>query len=95
MRKSKVIFIGLGRLGFHMSSHLSKNKNIDLYIFNRSKNKLKLWSKNNKSFLYSDNINGKFDFIISSIAKSCGYLDLKENYKCNYYKPLVSNNLIN
>ena len=38
---------------------------------------------------------GKFDFIISSIAKSCGYSDLKENYKCNYYKPLISNNLIN
>ena len=39
--------------------------------------------------------NGKFDFIISSVAKSCGYSSLKENYKCNYYKPLISNNLIN
>jgi hypothetical protein len=39
--------------------------------------------------------NGKFDFIISSIAKNCGYSSLKENYKCNYYKPLISNNLIN
>ena len=50
MRKSKVLFIGLGRLGFHMSSHLSKCKNIDLFVYNRSKNKLKLWSKKNKSF---------------------------------------------
>ena len=39
--------------------------------------------------------NGKFDFIISSIAKDCGHSNLKENYKCNYYKPLISNNLIN
>ena len=39
--------------------------------------------------------NGNFDFIISSIAKDCGYLNLKENYKCHYYKPLISNNLIN
>ena len=39
--------------------------------------------------------NGKFDFIISSIAKNCGHASLKENYKCNYYKPLISNNLIN
>ena len=39
--------------------------------------------------------NGKFDFIISSIAKNCGYSSLKENYKCGYYKPLISNNLIN
>ena len=34
-------------------------------------------------------VNGKFDFIISSIAKYCGYSDFKENYKCNFYKPLI------
>jgi hypothetical protein len=38
---------------------------------------------------------GKLDFIISSIAKNCGHSSLNENYKCNYYKPLISNNLIN
>ena len=38
---------------------------------------------------------GKLDFIISSIAKNCGHSSLKENYKCHYYKPLISNNLIN
>ena len=27
-------------------------------------------------------VNGKFEFIISSIAKSCGYNEFKENYKC-------------
>ena len=39
--------------------------------------------------------NGKFDFIISSIAKNCGYSDFKENYKCSFYKPLISSTLIN
>ena len=39
--------------------------------------------------------NGKLDFIISSVVKNCGHSSLKENYKCNYYKPLISNNLIN
>jgi len=39
--------------------------------------------------------NGKFDFIILSIAKNCGHSNLKENYECSYYKPLISNNLIN
>ena len=39
--------------------------------------------------------NGKFDFIISTFAKNCGHSKLKENYKCSYYKPLISNNLIN
>ena len=48
---------------------------------------------NKKLNLYSSD--GKFDFIISSIVKSCGHSNLKENYKCNYYKPLISNNLIN
>ena len=38
---------------------------------------------------------GKLDFLVSSVVKDCGYSSLKENYKCNYYKPLISNNLIN
>ena len=38
---------------------------------------------------------GKFDFIISSFAKNCGYFEFKENYKCSFYKPLISSNLIN
>jgi len=38
--------------------------------------------------------NGKFDFIISSFAKNCGYFEFKENYKCSFYKPLISSNLI-
>jgi len=38
---------------------------------------------------------GKLDFIISSITKNCGYLTMNDTYKCNYYKPLISQNLIN
>ena len=57
------------------------NKNFKFDIANKKLNR------------YSSN--GNFDFIISSIAKDCGYSNLKENYKCNYYKPLISNNLIN
>ena len=41
MPKSKVLFLGLGRMGFHMSAHLSKSKNIELFIYNRSKKKRK------------------------------------------------------
>ena len=43
--------------------------------------------------LYTEN--GNFDFIISSIAKNCGYDNFKENYKCSFYKPLISSTLIN
>ena len=38
--------------------------------------------------------NGKFDFIISSIAKDCGHYKFKDNYRCSFYKPLISSNLI-
>jgi len=57
------------------------NKNFKFNIINKKLNK------------YSSN--GKFDFIISTFAKNCGHSKLKENYKCSYYKPLISNNLIN
>ena len=31
MQKYKVLFLGLGRMGFHMSAHLSKSKNVELF----------------------------------------------------------------
>ena len=49
-----------------------------------AKKKLELYPKN-----------GKFDFIISSIAKNCGHDNFNENYKCSFYKPLISSTLIN
>ena len=39
--------------------------------------------------------NGKFDFIISSFAKNCGHSKFEDIYKCSFYKPLISSNLIN
>ena len=60
-----------------------KNINTNL-VFDISKRNLKKYDEKNK-----------LEFIISSIAKKCGYFSLKETYNCNYYKPLISNNLIN
>jgi len=60
-----------------------KNLNAN-FKFDISEKKLELYPKN-----------GKFDFIISSIAKNCGYDNFKENYKCTFYKPLISSTLIN
>ena len=60
-----------------------KNINANL-VFDISKRNLKKYDEKNK-----------LEFIISSIAKKCGYFSLKETYNCNYYKPLISNNLIN
>ena len=38
---------------------------------------------------------GRLDFIVSSINKDCGFASMEDTYKCYYYKPLISQNLIN
>ena len=38
---------------------------------------------------------GKLDFIVSSITKDCGFATMEDTYECNFYKPLISRNLIN
>ena len=64
---------------------VSAVKNINLnFKFDISTNKLHKYSTK-----------GKLDFIISSVTKNCGYLTMNDTYKCNYYKPLISQNLIN
>ena len=37
----------------------------------------------------------KYKLFISSLLKDCGYTDINSTYKCSYYKPLISINLIN
>jgi len=34
--KKKFLFIGLGTMGYPMAGHLSKTKDIDLFVFNRT-----------------------------------------------------------
>ena len=36
-----------------------------------------------------------YKLYISSLLKDCGYKDTSDTYKCSYYKPLISENLIN
>jgi hypothetical protein len=40
-------------------------------------------------------INNDYKLYISSLLKDCGYSDINDTYKCSYYKPLISENLIN
>ena len=49
--------------------------------------------KNNK--LEKLPINNNYKLYISSLLKDCGYKDISATYKCSFYKPLVSKNLIN
>ena len=40
-------------------------------------------------------IDNDYKLYISSLLKDCGYKDISDTYKCSYYKPLISENLIN
>jgi 3-hydroxyisobutyrate dehydrogenase len=67
MPKFNVLFIGLGRMGYQMSSHLSKIKNINLFIHNRSKKKFNTWSKLNKAIFFNFNLEIKVDYVITCL----------------------------
>ena len=54
------------------------------FKFNLQDNKLEKLPMDNDYKLY-----------ISSLLKDCGYKDISDTYKCSYYKPLISENLIN
>ena len=41
----KILFVGLGKMGFHMAGYLSKNKNFKLFVFNRTKSVEHKWKK--------------------------------------------------
>jgi len=58
---------------------------------NRSNFKFNL--KNNKlEKLPTDN---NYKLFVSSLLKDCSYQDINTTYKCSFYKPLISVNLIN
>ena len=56
-------------MGFYMSAHLSKSKNIELYIYNRSKKKENDWLNvyKAKKFDFKNSANLKFDIIITCL----------------------------
>lgn len=89
MQKFKILFIGLGRMGFPMAGHLSKKSNIDLYVLNRTKSKERDWLKKFSGFSYRAYDDLKFDFIITclkddeSLKKMLKIISQNENYKKN------------
>ena len=54
------------------------------FKFNLHNNKLEKLSKDNNYKLF-----------VSSLLKDCGYKDMDSTYKCSFYNPLISKNLIN
>ncbi len=63
----KILFVGLGKMGFHMAGYLSKNKNFKLFVFNRTKSVELKWKKKFIAERYNFKNDIKFDFIISCL----------------------------
>ena len=53
MQKYKILFIGLGTMGYHMASFLTKSNKYDLYVYNRTKNIQKKWLNKNSAYSYN------------------------------------------
>tara|TARA_B100000963_G_scaffold216929_1_gene189164 strand:- start:266 stop:1135 length:870 start_codon:yes stop_codon:yes gene_type:complete len=67
MQKYKILFVGLGKMGFHMAGYLSKNKNCKLHVFNRTKSVELKWKKKFYAESYNSSSDIKFDFVISCL----------------------------
>ena len=67
MQKYKILFIGLGTMGSHMASFLSKSNKYDLYVYNRTKNIQKKWLNKNSANSYNFEESIKFDFIVTCV----------------------------
>ena len=80
----KVLFVGLGKMGFHMAGFLSKQKNINLYIYNRTKTIESKWKKKFSGVKYNLINDIKFDFVISCLKD--------DNAVNSFYKKFIKTN---
>ena len=64
----KILFIGLGTMGYPMAGHLSRGN--DVTVYNRSRLKADNWIKEYKGSLITDlsELNDSFDYIISCVG---------------------------
>jgi len=73
---------------------LSDNKTLIMISGIKSiRSNFKFNLKNNK--LEKLPVDNDYKLYISSLLKDCGYKNISDTYKCSYYKPLISKNLIN
>ena len=76
--KPKYLFIGLGTMGYSMAGHLSKLKDIDLFIFNRSKHVSNKWLSNFKGqeFIKDKFSEIKFNGLILCLKDDASILEI-------------------
>ena len=76
----KIVFIGLGRMGFPMAGHLAK-AGCDVTVFNRSVKKSKLWTdKYNRPYSESlEDLPNELDMVITCLKDDTSISDILSN----------------
>ena len=89
MRNKNILFIGLGTMGYHMAGHLSINKKINAFVWNRSVNKMNKWLKNYDGNKLDNHLHNDFfdTFILCLKDDNSIYDVLVKNKFIKYLKP--------
>ena len=92
--KPKYLFAGLGTMGFPMAGHLSKNRNLDIYVFNRTSIVSAKWIKkyNGTQLIDLNNCSVKFDGLITCLKDDASISSII--LKSGLLKSLKTNSLI-
>jgi 3-hydroxyisobutyrate dehydrogenase-like beta-hydroxyacid dehydrogenase len=79
--KKKYLFVGLGTMGYPMAGHLSQNKDIELFVHNRSPQATRKWLKQYKGnkFDITNPIDVKFDGLITCLKDDAAIIDVLLN----------------
>ena len=91
--KKKYLFAGLGTMGYPMAGHLSKNKNLEIYVYNRTECLADRWLSEYKGSKFNfDDADKKFDGLILCLKDDLSITDVLINKRLVSY--LKSNSFI-
>ena len=91
--KKKYLFAGLGTMGYPMAGHLSKNKNLEIYVYNRTECLADRWLSEYKGSKFNfDDADKKFDGLILCLKDDLSIIDVLINKRLVSY--LKSNSFI-
>ena len=85
--KKKYLFAGLGTMGHPMAGHLSKNKNLDLYVYNRTVDVTHRWLNKHDGFEFNFNNSSdmKFNGLITCLKDDDSIVDILINKRLVKY----------
>ena len=78
--KKKYVFAGLGTMGYPMAGHLSKNENLEIYVYNRTDCSADQWLSEYKGSKFNFNdAHKRFDGLILCLKDDCSITDVLIN----------------